>query len=135
MFSLIIAIVAILLVAALALAVVFYGSSAGSSGVEQAHEAGILNAAGTIQAAVQMYQNDHQGALPDASTAQQELLSGNYLASWPGTPGVTWTTANGYAVTSVDQTACQSIDTKLGIPTIPSCTGTSYTNQTVCCQN
>lgn len=134
MFSLIIAIVAILLVAALALAVVYYGSSAGSTGVQQAHEAGILNAAGTLQAAVQMYQNDHQGALPPAATASQALLSGNYLATWPNSPGAQWSVANGYAITSTDATSCQQIDAKLGISTVPSCSSTTYTDQVVCCQ-
>ena len=135
MFSLIIAVIAVILVALLALATVYYGSNALQDGTSSATKTKILNEGGTIQAALQMYETNNQGALPTgtSSQAEQTLVNSGYLSAWPD---ANYTLATGYVQTTVsDQTACQQLDQQLiGTSTIPSCTNTAYTGVPVCCQ-
>ena len=135
MFSLIIAVIAVVLVALLALATVYYGSNALSNGTTSATKTKILNEGGTIQAALQMYETNNQGALPTGTSAQaqQTLVSGGYLSAWPD---INYSLTTGYVQSTVsNQTACEQIDQQLiGTSTIPSCTDTTYTNVPVCCQ-
>lgn len=134
MFSLILAVIALVLVTLLALAAVYFGGNAFTQGNDQAVEAGLLNQAGTLQAAVQLYQNDNAGQLPPAASASQALIQGSYLEAWPTSVGTGWQVSNGYAVSSTNSTACTDMDLKLGISPVPMCSNTAYTNQTVCCQ-
>lgn len=134
MFSIILAIVAIGLVTLLALATVYYGGSSATSSMSDAKQAALLNQASTLQAAVQLYQNDHQNAYPPAATASTALLQGNYLAAWPATSGVVWGVQNGYAITSTDTSLCAAVDKKLGLSSVPSCSDPAYQDTVVCCR-
>ena len=79
MFSLIITIISIALVAALTLATIYYGGAAFNKGSAQANAAKIANQSQQLLGAVQMYRADH-GAWP-ASLAV--LVSENYLKTIP----------------------------------------------------
>lgn len=136
MFSLIIAVVVVVLVSLLALATVYYGGSAFGSGATQAESAKIMNQGQTIVAAMQAYSNDHAGALPSgtASQVQSELIQGQYLTQWPS---VQWNAQNDYIASGLqDQAACATLNQKLtGSSTIPTCSSLTSTTQPICCSN
>lgn len=136
MFSLIIAIVVVVLVALLALTTVYYGGSVFGAGTTQAETAKIMNQGQTLVAAMQMYSNDHAGALPagTASQVQSELIQGQYLSQWPS---VSWNAQTDYVASSVqDQAACASLNQKLtGSTTIPLCSSLASNSQPICCSN
>jgi hypothetical protein len=80
MFSLIITIISIALVAALALASIYYGGNAFTSGSAKSAAASVVNQAQQISAAWVMYANDNGGSDPaDLAT----LVSGKYLQVVP----------------------------------------------------
>lgn len=80
MFSLIITIISIALVAALAVASVYYGGNAFSQGTAKANASALVAQAQQIAAANTLYANDNSGVLA-ADTAT--LKTGGYLASVP----------------------------------------------------
>jgi hypothetical protein len=89
-FSLIITIISIALVAALAVAGVFFGGSAFTSGTAKANAATVVNQAQQITGANALYANDNAGAFATTSSA---LQSGGYLSSIP-TPAVVVSTGS-----------------------------------------
>jgi hypothetical protein len=80
MFSLIITIISIALVAALALASIYYGGNAFTSGSAKSAAAAVVNQAQQISAAWVMYANDNGGSDP---AALGDLVTGEYLQVVP----------------------------------------------------
>lgn len=80
MFSLIITIISIALVAALALASIYYGGSAFTSGSAKSAASSVVNQAQQISAAWVMYANDNGGSDPADLT---ELATKKYLQVVP----------------------------------------------------
>ena len=70
MFSLIITIISIALVAALAVATIYYGGAAFNKGSADAAASQLMNAAQQVQGAVVLYAQDHGGAKPAAAPAK-----------------------------------------------------------------
>jgi hypothetical protein len=109
MFSLIITIISIALVAALAVATIYYGGSAFTKGSADAAASQLMNAAQQVNGAVVLYVNDHNGQKP-ASIA--DLVAGNYLTASPTLPGSATTNGvtNGsqWTVTGVSNDVCTS---------------------------
>lgn len=83
MFSLIITIISIVLVAALALATIYYGGSAFTGGSAKAAASTVVSQAQQISGAITLSQNDNGGAFPADVAA---LVSGNYLQAAPIPP-------------------------------------------------
>jgi len=84
MFQLIVAVISIALVAALAIASIFYGGEAFTKSSDKAHVTALVNQAQQISGAYQLYKTDN-GTAP-ATIA--DLVSGGYLASLPTPPKV-----------------------------------------------
>lgn len=84
MFSLIITIISIALVAALAVATIYYGGSAFTRGSADAAAAQLMNAAQQVNGAVVLYANDNNGQKPSLITVD---LVPNYLTASPTLPG------------------------------------------------
>ncbi|MNR71236.1 hypothetical protein D3C71_18500 [compost metagenome] len=79
MFSLILAIIGVALVAALAIATLYYGGTSWKKAAAQAHAAKIHNQGQQLLAAAELYQADH-GAWPNDI---QDLVDGHYLQQLP----------------------------------------------------
>lgn len=93
MFALIITIISIALVAALAIASIYYGGTAFSQGTAQAQASTIVNQAQQIGAGVTLYENDNGGTAP---TAVSDLVS-TYLQALPTPPS---SASGAYALSS-----------------------------------
>jgi hypothetical protein len=89
MFQLIVAVISIALVAALAIASIFYGGEAFTKSSEKANVTALVNQAQQISGAYQLYKTDN-GSAP---AAIGDLTTGNYLASLPTPPKVALGTA------------------------------------------
>ena len=85
MFSLIITIISIALVAALAVATIYYGGSAFTQGSAKANASALVGAAQQISGANTLYFNDKGG---NAAT-QTDLKNGGYLQAVPTAPANT----------------------------------------------
>lgn len=137
MFSLIITIIAIALVAALVLATVYYGGNALNKSSDSANSAEVLNKGNQIQGAFELYRADH-GHLPvgTADEIKSVLISSEYLKSWPSAKSSSqWGLINDYATLSgLTQSQCESINQQmLGSPTIPACSATGNEGKSYCC--
>lgn len=133
MFTLILSLVSIALVACLAIASLYYGGSVFSEGAVSAHASQLLAEANQIQGAVQMFVSDH-GRNP--SGPAELVAGGEYLkslpASWGGGPSYLATTPTS---SSVSLDSCRLFnERRLGISTIPSCTDPLYIDKVVCCE-
>ena len=120
MFSLIITIISIALVAALAVATIYYGGSAFSSGSAKAIAATIVSNAQQVTGANVLYANDNSGTY--ASTIS--TLVPAYLASQPVPPANGASTyavssSNVFTATVANQQICSAIDATVGITSIP----------------
>lgn len=82
MFSLIITIIAIALVAALALATIYFGGTAWTQGSDKATASRYINEASQISAAVDLYRANNGGAYP----AAVDDLKPTYLKTLPDGP-------------------------------------------------
>ena len=83
MFSLIVTIISIALVAALAVASIYYGGAAFTQGSAKANASALVAEAQQIAGANDLYANDNAGAFsPDVPT----LVSGSYLSTAPAPP-------------------------------------------------
>lgn len=80
MFSLIITIISIALVAALALATIYYGGTTFNRGAAAATASKLLNQSQQILGADRLYRADHEGAMPNS---MQDLIDGGYLKAVP----------------------------------------------------
>lgn len=83
MFQLIIAILSIALIATLAIASVYYGGDAFSTGTAKAGASTVVSQAQQISAADVLYQNDQAGA---HASDVADLVSGDYLQAAPQMP-------------------------------------------------
>lgn len=122
MFSLIITIISIALVAALAIASIYYGGAAFSQGSAKAAASTVVAQAQQISAANTLYQNDNAGA---NATNVALLVSGKYLSSAPVLSSTISSTAldlSGSSVTSTGLTnanVCAAINAQVGLATTP----------------
>lgn len=106
MFSLIITIVSIALVAALAVATIYYGGSAHSEARRVAEASTAINAMQQVHAAVTMYRMDKHTLPPDIAA-----LEGDYLRQ---VPEGDFTFGNDYLLSYVEnQDNCEAINKKL----------------------
>ncbi|MDO8416272.1 MAG: hypothetical protein Q7S87_08690 [Agitococcus sp.] len=132
MFSLIITIISIALVAALALATIFYGTKMYQDGRAQSNTVRAIQEGSQLSASMELYKADH-GSLLVGTTAeiQSALVSQNYLKAWPTTG---WEFQNDYAVQpNLSLEACTAINTKLGISSVPTCGDPAFVGKSFCC--
>ena len=139
MFSLILTIIAIALVAVLALATIYYGGSSLNRSSDSATTSEALNKGNQIQGAFELYRADH-GTLPvgTADEIKATLISSNYLQSWPeakSSSASQWSLINDYATLSgLTQSQCESINQQmLGSTTIPACSAAGNEGKSYCC--
>lgn len=127
MFSLIVVLISIALVAALAVATMYFGGTAWTTGSAKAAAAQTVNESVQITGAVAAYTT----SLGSAPADLDALITAEYLTAIP--PG-DWRMLDG-AVAKADLTAdqCLAANAVLGISTVPSCSDTAYAGQTVCC--
>jgi type II secretory pathway pseudopilin PulG len=112
MFSLIITIISIALVAALAVATIYYGGSAFTQGTAKANASALVSAGQQVTGALTLYANDNGGTRGDTTT----LISGQYLSAMPQVK--TYTLAIGtsdVSATGVDSAICAAINTSAGV--------------------
>ncbi len=116
MFSLIISIIAIALVAALALASIYYGGEAFNKGTADADASTIINQGQQVQAAVTM----QQVAKDTDVTAMQDLVDHDYLQEVPAFEGTKWALpASGVEYVTLDRVltkdVCDAVNKKAGL--------------------
>ena len=116
MFSLIISIIAIALVAALAGASVYYGGAAFSNNGAKADASTLINHGqqvnGAYQLAIANSDGDVDTALADADLNQ--LVTAEYLTAVPTYKNVTYTLSNGYMTADVNEAVCLEIQERAG---------------------
>lgn len=130
MFSLIVAVVAIVLVVLTIAIAAYYGGSQVEEGADQAKVAALTNQAQQISAANLFYAADHGGQ--DAPTFQA-LVDTGYMSSLPKL----WQTVDGYAVTAeeanISDESCEAFNQRQGIHSVPSCSDPAFSDKIVCC--
>lgn len=132
MFSMIITIVSIALVAILAMVTIYYGAQYVKDGNTRTAVAKALQEGNQIVGAFELYRADHE-KMPegDQSAIIQALLNENYLTTWPGTK---WGLQTDYAVRAeLDNAQCLEVNRRMGIETIPKCDDASIGHKTYCC--
>lgn len=139
MFSLILVLVGLVLVAAIAIATIYYGGEAASEGSANAEASALLAQVAQIASASAAYTADHDGIRP---TTLEQLVSKNYLSSIP--PGWEEPTADGEVpITSkvIDSlSACQLFNKKQGVfdetqeDGVPLCDEITSLTNPVCCK-
>ncbi len=129
MFHLIIVIVALALVAALALATLYYGNRSFSSSHVKAEAARRVNEGTQIQAAAKLYSaSEHRVAKTLDDLVSSDYLRSNLLSS-------DWGSFQGTAqVTDVPANQCELMNAMLGVEGVPSCADPRYMQRPVCCQ-
>lgn len=138
MFSLIITIIAIALVAALAIATIYYGGTAFNKSSDSAVVSETLNKSNQISGAFELYKADH-GSLPTGT--QQEiidtLISKKYLSAWPQSTSAAsaWSLTTDYAtISGLTESQCISLNKNLGITgAVPTCSDPAYAGKSYCC--
>ncbi|CAN7638905.1 hypothetical protein LJR129_004930 [Acidovorax sp. LjRoot129] len=138
MFSLIIAVVSIVLVVALVAASFYYGGDAMADGKKQADTAGLINQSQQIAAAFEMYIADN----PSVTSVSISDLAPIYLTSVPDgwtLSSVPMPALNGYVAYPIAGTdsaklqTCTEVNKKMGITgPVPSCSTVSA-NFAGCC--
>lgn len=132
MFSLIITIIAVALVAALALATLYYGGEFVTDGQARANMTKIVQEGNQVVGALELYKADF-GSFPTGTSEEiaTALVSNEYLRQIPSGE---WEFRNDYAVrTDLTADACLAINQKVGVNTVPECSDTAYEGRTVCC--
>lgn len=132
MFSLIVTVISIALLALLAYVALYYMGDTDKAAWTNVSTATVLNSASQIQASVNLYENEHTGAAP---TSFQDLIDGGYLKQIPKGDWAFGTNAiqSNIIVASADQ--CAAVNQKLyGDPTVPSCSTIDNT-KVICCSN
>lgn len=124
MFSLIITIISIALVAVLALATLYYGGKSFLQGQAAATAATVINTGQQVSGAYTLWQTDN----PEGSATLPVVLSANYLKTIPTVKGVAWrevSASSGWLLLpkAVTQDACIEFNKKIhkldGIPELP----------------
>lgn len=135
MFSLIMTIIAIALVAALALALLYYGKDLATDGAARAAVTRTIQEGNQLVGAFELYKADN-GSLPTGTQEEIKtlLLNGGYLTAWPD---ASWELRNDYAVrTDLTLEGCKVINARLGVTgEPPSCSDAAYSDRSICCVN
>jgi hypothetical protein len=122
MFSLIITIISIALVAALALATLYYGGSAFNKGAAGAEAARLINEGQQINGAVALYRADFgAGSTAVVITDLAGLVTGTYLSSVPADFDSATTLASGQITKDVSAEVCAEVTKRASGTTIFSC--------------
>lgn len=132
MFSMIITIVSIALVAILAAASLYYGANYVSDGTSRTAVTRALQEGNQIVAAFEMYRVD-EGKMPEGSAEdiQIALVDKHYLSVWPGSA---WKLQTDFAVRDdLDDKQCLMVNKRMGIEGIPACDTAGITDKTFCC--
>lgn len=108
MFQLIVAVISIALVAALAIASIYYGGSAFNKSSLKANVTTLVNGGQQIAGAVALYRTDNSIDPSDVAT----LVTYNYLQGAPGLPGIASSTAWGWTAASGSTPASVSVALK-----------------------
>lgn len=110
MFSLIISIISIALVAALAAATVYFGGAAFNKGGAGADASAFINAGQQIAGAFTLAATDNY--VFSATPVLDDLQVGKYLAQIPTykTEDLTYTDTNGYISTTVNADVCKEVN-------------------------
>jgi type II secretory pathway pseudopilin PulG len=127
MFSLILTLIGIALVAVLALATLYYGGVAFKQGASAAEAAQVVNEGQQVRAALTLYQNAHG----ETASSLDELVTNKYLSAAPKG----WALVDGYAYTpTLDEGVCLAANRKVGIDLIPQCSDAEYATTAPCCR-
>ncbi len=112
MFSLIIVIISIALIAALAITTLFFGGDVFLKGTSDAEAAQYINESSQISAAVRLFQAERLGEMPD--DLQVDLVDNNYLKEMPQS-GELWAIGDNSLVKGVaDEKTCEKVNEKSG---------------------
>jgi len=127
MFSLIITIISIALVAALALATLYYGGSAFNKGAAGATAARLINEGQQVNGAVALYQADvGAGSTATVITDLAGLVTAGYLSSVPADFAPT-TLLSAHAVSAtVTADVAAEVTKRAGTSTVFGATGTTF---------
>jgi len=126
MFSFIVIIIAIALVAALLIAALFYGGNIFSDSGAKANAAAYQAQGNQIAGAIVLYEEQHAGAPPPSVSA---LVPDGYLTTIPQGG---WAISGDFVTQDgVSETTCLQADTAEGVSAIPPCS--SATPATPCC--
>lgn len=131
MFSLIVTIISIALVSALAVAAMFYGGNAWSSGNAKAKAAQLSSEADQLVAAINMFRLENK-RLPvglNELTQDGKYLSGEPQGGWIGSR-----TFFQAARDDLEKNTCLAFNEKRGIPFVPMCSDEVYRSVVVCCE-
>lgn len=129
MFSLIITIISIALVAALAVATIYYGGDIFSQQGTKAKAVKVVNAGQQINGAIEVYKAQ-KGTVP---ATLDDLVTNKMLKSLPQGE---WAMADDYVVaTGIDELQCLEANRQLGRPaaTVPACDDPAIQGVTACC--
>ena len=127
MFSLIITIISIALVAALALATLYYGGSAFNKGAAGAVAARLINEGQQVNGAVALYKADlGSGSTTAVVTDLASLATAGYLSSVPADFSAATTLAAGAVTATVASDVCAEVTKRAGNSTVFGCTGTTF---------
>jgi hypothetical protein len=111
MFSVIITVISIALVAALTLATVYFGGDTFLQGKPEAEAARYINEGQQVSAAIRLYQAENQGQLPGDLNAD---LVGHYLKDMPEA-GANWDIASDAIVKAVaNAETCETVNKRAG---------------------
>lgn len=121
MFSLIITIISIALVAALALATLYYGGDAFNRGSAAAQASRLINEGQQVNGAVAIYKADLQADNATAVTDLAGLATAGYLSQVPGSfAGTILLTADAVTQNPVDAEVCGEVQKRAtGSDTVP----------------
>lgn len=141
MFALIVTIIAIALVAALALASIYYGGTAFNRSKDEVIITSAINVGNQVKGAFELYRTDHDNTLPVGTEEEikQQMLDKNYVSSWPQSEKsngseVQWGLEEHYAtISNISAAQCLAINKKLGLDLVPACTETQYIGRNYCC--
>lgn len=136
MFSLIIVLVSIALVAGLALATMYFGGSSFLQGSEKAAVTRYMSEGAQVSGAIKMFRAE-KGYVPQEL---EELVTENYLKTLPeGADGAeqAFQNADGYIFAGVpSQSVCEALNERLNYHgPVPACTDSAIEGRDVCCQN
>lgn len=134
MFSLIITVISIALVAALALATIYYGSSSMKDAKIAAAATRLSNEVLQVQGAVQLFKTNNLGVAPadiSALTANGEYLKPGFNATW--TSAEDFILTQNVASASVSDEVCLRFNQQRKIETVPACSDPAYADKVVCC--
>lgn len=128
MFNLVVTIISIALVAALALAAIYYGGDIYRGYSDRAAATRVINESTQLRAALALYRSEK--AAPAESVEQ--LVSSSYLREGIQESG--WLTLNKFVeVNTITNSQCETVNKMLGVQGILNCADPAYMSRPVCC--